>query len=120
MKDNPRAVIAYIAGRLINKISKSAVYDYYQSRYISVNESIESNRVNVYDYDESCHITGYGNNGIFNLYHYGNSHHINLKIDGNSFTGYDYGSSCHFSGKINGNAISIYDYGNSSYYNYTL
>lgn len=36
--------------------------------------------MNVYDYDERCHITGYGNNEFLILYHYGNSHHINLKL----------------------------------------
>ena len=63
MKDNPRAIIAYIAGRLISKTDKSSVYDYYQSKYILINGSLDTNRVNVYDYDEKCHLTGNGNKG---------------------------------------------------------
>ena len=47
---------------------------------------VQLGNINIYDYDQGCHISGNGNNGDFSIYHYGDSHHINLKIEGNKFS----------------------------------
>ena len=120
MKPNPRAVIAYIAGRLITGKQASSVYDYALSKFINVDGTVAVNNVDVYDYDQGCHVGGSGDGTTFDLYHYGDSHHLELTINRNEFEGYDYGESCHFSGEVSGDSVSLYDYGTSTYYNYSI
>ena len=120
MNPNTRACVAFVAGRLISGQAASSVYDYSQSKYVSIDGNVKSNNVDVYDYDRGCHFGGSGNGKTFDLYDYGGSHHVELKINGSNFEGYDYGASCHFSGDVRGGDISLYDYGESTYFNYSL
>ena len=120
MKPNVRACVAYVAGRLISKKSASSVYDYSQSKHVSVDGTVQTSNVDVDDYDRGCHFGGSGNGKSFDLYDYGDSHHVELTVNGRNFEGYDYGSSCHFSGDVSGSDISLYDYGDSSYFNYSV
>jgi len=115
MNQNTRACVAYIAASL-NGASGSAVYDYSQSKHISISGSADTNNVNIYDYDRGCHVSGEPSN----LYDYGNSAHIQLNMNGTQFDGYDYHTSSHFSGDVNGNSVSIYDHETSSHYNYSI
>ena len=116
MIDNTRACIALIAVGLISGKKASSVYDYTQSKHISISGNVDVNSVNIYDYDRRCHVSG--NPG--NLYDYGNSAHIQLKISGNQFSGYDYHSSSHFSGSVNGGSVTIYDHETSSHHNFSV
>jgi len=116
MHPNTRACIAYVAGSLVNGSAGSAVYDYSQSKHLSIGGSVTANHVNIYDHDRGCHFSG----APGNLYDYGRSSHVSLSITGNQFKGYDYGDGHHFSGTVNGNAVSIYDYGDSGHFNYSV
>ena len=95
MKPNSRACIAYIAGCLIVKKKSSAVYDYYQSKYISISGNMDRKTVDVFDYDQGCYLSGEGNNGSYSLFHYGDGNYIDLEISGNNFEGYDYETKSH-------------------------
>lgn len=117
MKEHTRRAVAFIAARLVSRRRSSSVYDYKTGRHFNFSGDADSQRVSVYDYAESCHVSGSGGPN-FSLYHYGNSRHINLRVDGESFQGYDYDSSSHFSGRVNGNSVSLYDYGTGSHYNF--
>ena len=117
MKPETRAAMALVAICRANSINKGqSIYDHDISSYKRISGDITNNKVNLYDYDNSCHISG--NNG--NLYHYGNSSHISIKMDGNKFSGYDYDSSAHYSGTVTNKTASLYDYETSSYYNFSL
>jgi hypothetical protein len=116
VNQSTRACVAYVAGRLISGSVSSYIYDYSQSRHISIGGSVSGSAVNVYDYDRGCHFAG----SPGNLYDYGRSTHVSLNIDGSQFSGYDYGDSCHYSGTVNGNSISIYDHGESQHFSYSL
>jgi hypothetical protein len=121
MQTNTRAAVAFIAASLINGKSSSSVYDYSISKYFSISGTIEVNhKVNVYDYESRCQISGQFNGSNYGLYHYGNRHHIDLKIVEDKFEGYDYGQRCHFSGNVNGTSITLYDYGISKYFNFSI
>jgi hypothetical protein len=102
---NTRACVAYIVAGL-SGARGSSVYDFSQSKHISISGSVDSSSVDIYDYERSCHVSGSPDN----LYDYGNSAHIQLTVEGSQFNGYDYASSKHFSGNVNGNSISVYDY----------
>lgn len=120
MHPNTRACTAYVAIRLISGSRGSAVYDYSQSKYISIDGDIDQSQINIYDYGRGCYFGGNGSPVKFDLYDYGGGHYIELKINGSHFEGYDYGAHCYFSGDVNGNAASFYDYGASKYFNFSL
>lgn len=115
MNSNTRACIAYITGSLHGR-NASSVYDYSQSRHISVSGTVSESSINVYDYDRGCHISG----SPSSLYDYGNSAYIQLNMNGIQFSGYDYDSGNHYSGTVNGGSVSIYDYETSQHYSYSV
>jgi hypothetical protein len=117
VKPETRRAIAYIAGRLISKTHASAIYDYSANKYASIDGTVADQpmKVDVYDYDAGCHVTGSGKD----LYHYGNSAYIELKLHGKRFEGYDYDSSNFFEGEVAGRDVTLYDYG-SGYFSYSL
>jgi|SRR3989344_2615245 len=116
MKHHTRRAVAYIAGRAISGKSSGAVFDFSASQHYYFGGNVHQSQVAVFDYTQSCHITG----TLTSLFHYGDSHHISLTINGSQFNGFDYGESCHFSGNVNGNSISVFDYGTSQHYNYSI
>ena len=116
MNANTRACVAYIAAGLCVSRNPSAVYDYSQSKHVSIGGTVNGGNVNIYDHERMCHVSGSGSS----LYDYGNSAHIQLNMNGSQFSGYDYSSSSYFSGSVRGSSISIYDYESSSYYNYSV
>ncbi len=115
MKSDSRACVAYIAAGLCGATS-SYIYDYSKMTYRSINGNVDTNNINIFDYDRSCYVSGPPGN----LYDYGNNAYINLSMSGPQFNGYDYHTGNHFNGNVNGRMISIYDYETSSYYNYSI
>lgn len=112
MDDTTRRTIAYIGGRLISGKRSSAIYDYSGGGYTSIDGSVTSSNVDVYDYGRSCHVSGSGGS----LYDYGRGCHVDLKAkDATRFSGYDYGSSSYFEGTVSGASVSFYDYDTGSY-----
>lgn len=119
MKKGPRALIAFVAASIATGRRHSSIYDYGAGGYRQVSGTVTPNHVNIYDYNDSCYLSGSGGVGALSLYHYGEGAHLTLNMQGNRFHGYDYGASCHFSGQVSGNSVSLYDYGEGGYFNYT-
>jgi hypothetical protein len=120
MKQKTRACIAYIAGTIVSRRSKSTIYDCTKSEYINVDGDISLEEVNLYDHSRKCLIAGVGKNGQFKLYDFGNENRINLSINGHFFDGFDFDTSEDFGGSVNGNNISVYDYEYSRWFNYCI
>ena len=120
MDANTRACIAYIAGRLVSGKISSSVYNYASGRRIGVSGTIQPSRVNAFDQDELCHVSGNGIDGKYSLYHHTQCHHIELEFNGERFKGYDYGTGSHFHGSVSGCSICLYDFEESSHFNYCV
>ena len=116
MNAGTRACIAYVAGRVISGSGGSTVYDYSQSRHVSMSGSIDGNTIGVYDHNRGCHFSG----TLPSLYDYGTRAHVSLEIDGSQFNGYDYAGRHHFSGSVSGSSVQVYDYGESKHFSYAL
>lgn len=97
MKNNTRAAVAYIAGRIILEVKVSTVYYHSRTKLINIDGEIDGRKVDVFDYDAGCYISGNYRNRKYDLYHFGENHYIDLKIKGNTFEGYDYEEAKYFS-----------------------
>lgn len=120
MKDNTRAAIAYIVGRIITGAESKSVYDYSRSKDMNITGNIIGDSLDFYNNEVGCHISGTGDSRNLALFHKEDNQQIDLKITGTSFDGYDYNRSCHFTGIVYNNSISVYDYETTNYYDYCI
>jgi hypothetical protein len=120
MKKHIRAAVAYISGRRISSEESSSVFDYSQGKHIFMSGKVEIGKVEVFDFDSNCHISGNSSGSSYNLFHFGDSHHIQLKIDGDRFEGFDFGQSYHFNGRVNGKSVSFFDFEDGSWTNFNI
>jgi len=113
-----RAVVAYVASRLISGAESSFVFDFSGPGHRSMGGTVNETCVNVYDYSENCQLTGSASAGRFQLFHHGERVHISLEILGESFRGYDLGAGRQFSGAVNGPKTWIQDDADHRRYSY--
>ncbi|KAA6457532.1 hypothetical protein DYQ86_22135 [Acidobacteria bacterium AB60] len=109
MSPGVRAMVAYVASRLITGAEPSSVYDLSAGRHRSMAGTVTSTSVNVYDYSENCQMTGHMSHGAYRLFHQGEGVHVLLEIDGESFRGYEQNAGRYFGGVVRGARISIRD-----------
>ena len=109
MTPKVRAMVAYVASRLISGEESSFVFDFSGPGHRSMGGTVNETCINVYDYSENCQLTGNSSHGIFGLFHHGERVHITLQIVGQSFRGRELGTGGQFSGTAAGPKISIYD-----------
>ena len=123
MNRSTRACVAYVAGRLISGKPATSIYDYSQSKHVSISGTVNGKNVNLFDNDRGCHIEGSpggDSSDMLNLFDGGGSHCVELSIRKNMFGGYDYGDAHHFRGEMKGNSIEIYDFLDSTSFNFIL
>jgi hypothetical protein len=53
MKPHVRRAVAFVAGQLIPKNGKTAIYDYDERKYFSFSGEVSPQQINAYDYDEN-------------------------------------------------------------------
>jgi len=116
MNSNTKAVIAYIVAKIITGTTATEIYDYTKSEFIRFTGEVSIQRVDIYDIDRKCLISG----NISHIYDFGRTAFTSLKIDGNKFEGYDYGDKQFYRGGVKGENISIYDFDESAYSEYTI
>jgi len=104
-----RACVAYAAGRGISGKEFSGLFDYSQSRHITMRGSITVDHIDIYDEAEKCHLEGDSTGSQYSLYYNGNPQPVTLQIRGNNFRGCDQGSSFGFSGRVQSDSINMYD-----------
>lgn len=109
MNQNLRACIAYVVGRGISGRQFSRVYDYSQSKRITMSGSITADHIDIYDEAQKHHLQGDGNGSRYDLRYNGDRQPVTLEIKDNGFRGCDHGTSFHFSGKVQTNSVNLYD-----------
>ena len=120
MKVNTRAVIAYIAGRLITDRAAKSVYDYTSEVTSSFSGTVTSEEIDVFDETEGCSITGKPEGSKFSLLHHGDGNTLDLEIKGVLYEGFDTADGNHFNGNVKKDTVSLYDYSDGYYYTYQL
>ena len=109
MSPGLRAVVAYVASRLITKAESSFIFDFSAGGHRSMGGTVSEACINVYDFSENCQLTGHMTGGAFQLFHHGDRVHVSLEIIGETFRGYDQIAGRHFSGAVNGARVSLKD-----------
>lgn len=115
MKDDKRACFALIAASIINKRRYNSVFDFKNSRYISVSSSnVQSNYLSFFDYNRGGYVSGSANN----LYDYPTSSYVTFKHHNNMLSGFDYETGNYVNFTVRGRSITAFDYQTSSFYEY--
>ncbi|MDQ3798000.1 MAG: hypothetical protein M3384_00985 [Acidobacteriota bacterium] len=130
LKQETRACIAYIVGRLIFGSEASSIYDYSQSKQISFSGHVTSAGVDVtMEFPESSdgwrvtseNSSNRGNSLYLYLYNHPTMKHIELFVHNNGhFSGYDLDPQRSFEGFANGNNIFLKDFDFPDQYTYSI
>jgi hypothetical protein len=113
-----RAVIAYVASRLVSGAESSCIFDFSARGHRSMGGTVNESCINVYDFSENCQLAGHMSNGLFHLFHCGEQVHVSLEILGVSFRGRDHSNGLQFMGGVNGSRIWIKDHADLRRYSY--
>ena len=117
MEANKRACFALVAATLVNRQQYNGVYDFHQSRHISVSTSnADTSTPNFYDHNRGAYVSGNSQS----MYDYATSAHVSINMNGNIVDCYDYESSTYISFTVNGTSVGAYDYETGSHYNYNV
>lgn len=116
MNKNTRACIAFIVAMAANGGSPTAVFDYSESRSVTISGKVSGTKVEVYDHERACTVTGM----LPALYDNGLKAPISLTIEGTRFHGTDYADESAYTGNISGKTISIYDFGAAANFQYRV
>ena len=118
MTPRVRAVVAYVASRLISGAESSFIFDFSGPGHRSMGGTVNEKCINVYDYSENCQLTGNSSASVFQLFHHGERLRISLEIIGESFRGYDLGAGRQFGGIVIGPKTSFFDQADHRHYAY--
>ncbi len=119
MEAETRAVIAYIAGCLIQKITYAYVFDKFQDKLVKFKGEFDINGINVYDLDNQSDIMGMISGPEVTLYHSREKVTTKLTLNGLNFNGIS-ADNHSFNGSIADKIVKFYDYTTGSYYYYCL
>lgn len=117
MEANKRACFAVVAATLVNEKRYNGVYDYAQSRHISISVSNAGTRTpHFFDHNRGASVSG----NAQGMYDYATASHVSIHLNGKRVDCYDYETSTHITYTVNNNSVSAYDYETSSHYNYNV
>jgi hypothetical protein len=107
IKQQTRAVIAFIAGELIARHGSKKIYDYSSGAIIPLEARMDRHDVDVTDKKAEINIAGGAFGNVWTLYHYSERYQIDLTIEGHSFKGTDRKSRTHFKGHISDMTVTL-------------
>ena len=117
MRNDKRACFALIAATIINKRRYINVYDFSESRHISISaSSIQSNYLSFFDFNRGGYVSG----NKQGMYDFPSSSNVSININGNRVDCYDFETNSHISFTVNGSSINVYDFEFNRFYNYSV
>lgn len=122
MDARTRAVVAYIAGRLITGSAGWAIQDKDRKRRIPLDSWIDGGNIRIYSHERHGYISGMGADGHYVLFDHASDRGLMLAInlEERTFSGADQQTSYHFFGDVAERAIRLYDYQDMRWHLYTL
>jgi hypothetical protein len=117
-----RAVIAYIAGRLIAGSAGWTIQDKDRKRRVALDGWIDDRNIRIYSHERHGYISGLGAEGHYVLFHHASDRGLTLavNVEARTFSGADQQTSYHFLGDVAERAIRLYDYQDMRWHLYTL
>ena len=120
MRAVDRAFFASAVGCHISGIEHPSIYDYSQTKYITINGRISDNNIYLFDNDRKCYLSGHGTNYKFDLYDHGNQTHIVLDIKGNEFSGTEHENRGRYHGYAKDGFVILFDSIEGKYFRYSI
>lgn len=122
MDAGTRAVVAYIAGRLITGGAGWAVQDKDRKGRIPLDGWIDGGSIRIYSHERHGYISGMGADGHYVLFDHANSCGLTLDVntEERAFSGADQQTTYHFFGDVAACAIRLYDYQDMRWHLYAL
>jgi hypothetical protein len=117
-----RALVAYIAGRLITGAASWTIQDKDRKQRIPLDGWIDGDNVRIYSHERHGYISGMGADGHYVLFDHASDHGLTLAInlEEHTFSGADQQTSFHFFGDVAERAIRLYDYQDMRWHLYAL
>jgi len=117
-----RALVAFIAGRLITGVETWAVTDHDRKRKVFLDGSFEGGEIKIYSHERHNYISGVGEDGRYVLFQHDGAGGCTLTIDLDqaAFTGHQQQSGFHFFGNVCNRTVRLYDYHDTRWHFYTL
>jgi len=117
-----RAIIAYIAGRLITGASGWSVRDHDRKRLVQFEAFLEGGEIKVYCHELHGTVSGRGAEGRYMLFQHRVNGSVDLLINAEekTFSGWEHRSCFHFFGNAQDRAVRLFDYQDQRWHLYTL
>lgn len=112
MDARTRAVIAYIAGRLITGSAGWSIQDKDRKRRIPLDGWIDGGNIRIYSHERHGYVSGLGAEGHYVLFHHGGERGLTLavNVEERTFSG----------GEVAERAVRLYDYQDMRWHLYSL
>jgi hypothetical protein len=122
MDASTRAIVTYIAGRLITGGASWTIEDHDRKQRISLDGLIEDGRIKVYSHEQHGYTSGLGEEGHYVLFQHGSAAGFTFSVsrEEGTFSGSDQRTAYHFFGRVSESAIELYDYQDMRWHLYTL
>ena len=117
MKNDKRACFALIAATIVNKHRYNGVRDLCLGTFASIiTSSMSDSYLSFFDYSRGGYVSG----NKMNLYDYPTSSHVSMIVNGHQINCFDYEIANYVQYTVNGNNVMAYDYQSGKNYQYIV
>lgn len=120
MKPQIRAIVAYIAGEIVNQRGAVQVIDFSDGRTYKFSGRIKDGDVDVEEGRTGTQFSGGCFGGKYSLTNFADSSQIEIEPKGKSFNGHDFKTGRKFQGKVEGSTVTFFDEATRGHYAYSI